>query len=233
MCVCVFQYSLTGRTVPVPVSVPVQSFFSLVFWISLVNLKRGISLVILVLSLSFPRILWVRQGQKILGNFEVFLDKNQKTKEKKDRVENGSGGSGSAFGSCENGSDGSGFRFRFGSWATLKSPGALPEQLPHGWECSRCGKHVQRRQSLVQTWCSWPAPCPSFPCFFGIPCFFPLRGIPCFFERFPFFSRDFGGSVGIKKPCFFGGFPCLFPKNQGKEGQGLVNLLYVCLMADF
>ena len=46
--------------------------------------------------------------------------------------------------------------------------------------------------------------------FFGIPCFFPLRGIPCFFERFPFFSRDFRGSVGIKNPCFFGGFPCLF-----------------------
>ena len=35
-------------------------------------------------------------------------------------MENGSGGSGSAFGSCENGSDGSGFRFRFGSWATLQ-----------------------------------------------------------------------------------------------------------------
>ena len=39
-----------------------------------------------VFSLSFPRILWVRQGKKILGNFEVFLDKNQKAKEKKDRV---------------------------------------------------------------------------------------------------------------------------------------------------
>ena len=46
------------------------------FFISLVNLKRGISLVILVLSLSFPRILWVRQGQIFLVNFEVFLDKN-------------------------------------------------------------------------------------------------------------------------------------------------------------
>ena len=56
---------------------------SLFFLISLVNSTRGISLVILVFSLSFPRILWVRQGQKILGNFEVFLDKNQKTKEKK------------------------------------------------------------------------------------------------------------------------------------------------------
>ena len=29
----------------------------------------------------------VRQGQTILGNFEVFLDRNQKTKERKDRVE--------------------------------------------------------------------------------------------------------------------------------------------------
>ena len=53
-----------------------QSSVSLVFfWISLVNLKRGSSLVVLVFSLSFPRILRVRQRQKILGNFEVFLDK--------------------------------------------------------------------------------------------------------------------------------------------------------------
>ena len=37
------------------------SFHSLVFRISLVNFKQGISLVILVFSLSFPRILWVRQ----------------------------------------------------------------------------------------------------------------------------------------------------------------------------
>ena len=57
-------------------------------------------------------------------------------------------------------------------------------------------------------------PCPSFPCFFGIPCFFSLRGFPCSFDRFPFFSRDFRGSVGIKNPCFFGGFPCLFPKKN-------------------
>ena len=37
---------------------------------------------------------------------------------------------------------------------------------------------------------------------------------------FPFFSRDFRGSAGIKNPCFFGGFPGHFPKKQGKEGQG-------------
>ena len=48
----------------------------------MVNLKRGISLVILVFSLSFPRILWVRQGKKILGNFEVFLDTKPKNRGK-------------------------------------------------------------------------------------------------------------------------------------------------------
>ena len=26
--------------------------------------------------------------------------------------------------------------------------------------------------------------------------------------------------MGLKNPCFFVGFPCLFPKKQGKEGQG-------------
>ena len=34
-------------------------------------------------------------------------------------------------------------------------------------------------------------PCPSFPCFFGIPCLFPLRGIPCFFERFSLLFQGF------------------------------------------
>ena len=65
-------------------------------------------------------------------------------------------------------------------------------------------------------------PCPSFPCFFfGIPCFFsPCEEFLVFLSVFPLFSRDFRGSVGIKNPCFVGGFPCLFPKKQGKEGQG-------------
>ena len=40
-----------------------------------------------------------------------------------------------------------------------------------------------------------------------------------------FFSRDFMGSVGIKNPCFFGGFPWLFSKKQGKEGQGFDQIL--------
>ena len=50
--------------------------------------------------------------------------------------------------------------------------------------------------------------------------FFPCEDFLVFLGVFPFFSRDFRGSVGIKYPCFFGGFTCLFPKKQGKEGQG-------------
>ena len=48
---------------------------------------------------------------------------------------------------------------------------------------------------------------------------FPLRGFLFFLSVFPFFSREFRGSAGIKNPCFFGGFPCHFPKkkNQRKE----------------
>ena len=51
--------------------------------------------------------------------------------------------------------------------------------------------------------------------------FSPCEEFLVFLSVFPFFSRDFRGSVGIKNPCFFGGFPCLFPKKQGKEGQGI------------
>ena len=63
--------------------------------------------------------------------------------------------------------------------------------------------------------------------FFGIPCFSPTR-ISLFFERFPFFSRDFRGSVAIENPCFFGGFPCLFQEKQGKEGQGFEAKIGYC-----
>ena len=38
--------------------------------------------------------------------------------------------------------------------------------------------------------------------------------------RFPFFPRDFRGSVGRKTACFFGGFSLPFSRRQGKEGQG-------------
>ena len=66
---------------------------------------------------------------------------------------------------------------------------------------------------------------PSFPVlpflvFLEFLVFSPCEEFLVFLSVFPFFSRDFRGSAGIKNPCFFGGFPCNFPKKQGKEGQG-------------
>ena len=90
-------------------------------------------------------------------------------------LENGSGGSGSPFGSWENGSDGSGFRFR-------------PNLL--------------------------------FLAFLDFLAFFFREEFLAFLSVFPFFPRNFKGSKERKNPCFFGGFPCLFPKTQGKEDQG-------------
>ena len=60
----------------------------------------------------------------------------------------------------------------------------------------------------------------SFPLFF-ISCLFPFQGSPCDFKRFPSFPKDFRGSASTRNPCFFGGFPCCFPKRQGKEDQGV------------
>ena len=40
---------------------------------------------------------------------------------------------------------------------------------------------------------------------------------------FPFFSRDFRGSVGIENPCFWGGFPCLFPKKNKERKDRVEN----------
>ena len=50
--------------------------------------------------------------------------------------------------------------------------------------------------------------------------FLPCEAFLVFLSVVPFFSRDFRGSIGIKNPCFFGGFSLPFPKKQGKEGQG-------------
>ena len=62
-------------------------------------------------------------------------------------------------------------------------------------------------------------PCPSFPCFFGIPCFFSLQDIPCFLSVFPFFSRDIRGSVRIKNPCFFWWFSLPFFSKKTRKGR--------------
>ena len=77
---------------------------------------------------------------------------------------------------------------------------------------------LQKRSSDPQ-----PPPCPSFPCFWGIPCFFfffPARNSLFFLELFFLFSRDFRGFDGDKQSLFFCSFPCLFPKTRkGRTGQ--------------
>ena len=58
--------------------------------------------------------------------------------------------------------------------------------------------------------------------FFEIPCFFPYEDFLVFLSVFPFFSRDFRGSEGIKKSLFFWWFflPLSTKKTRkGRTGQ--------------
>ena len=91
----------------------------------------------------------------------------------------GKDGSGSGFGSwktvpavpvplsvsCENGSDGSGFRFRFGSWATLKSDSFTAVVLEQVTQAEQTGsRHLQHLQagicpnSCSRSVLSWASP---------------------------------------------------------------------------
>ena len=94
-----------------------------------------------------------------------------------------------------------------------------PHALTHNEDCNAPGllREVSRALQArsvpgVCLGCLWGPWAPGFrtlsflSLFLGIPCVFPLREIPCFFEHFSLFSS----------------FPGLFPKKQGKEGQGSV-----------
>ena len=50
--------------------------------------------------------------------------------------------------------------------------------------------------------------------------FFLFKVFVAILSVFPFFPKDLRGSASIGNPRFFGGFPCRFPKRQGKEDQG-------------
>ena len=56
--------------------------------------------------------------------------------------------------------------------------------------------------------------------FFEIPCFF-LCEDSWFFARFSLLFQGFGGFGRDKNPCFFGGFPCRFPKNKERKDRAL------------
>ena len=49
--------------------------------------------------------------------------------------------------------------------------------------------------------------------------FFPCEEFLVFLSVFPFFSRDFRGSAGIKNPCFFWRFSWPFSKNKERKDR--------------
>ena len=55
---------------------------------------------------------------------------------------------------------------------------------------------------------------------FWISLFFLFKEILAFLSVFCLFSKDFRGSPARTNPCCFCGFFLVFPKRQGKEGQG-------------
>ena len=69
--------------------------------------------------------------------------------------------------------------------------------------------------------CHAPYPDLPFLAFFEFLAFFSYKEFLACLSVFPFFPKDFRGSLGKKNPCFFGGFDCFLPKKQGKEDQGI------------
>ena len=87
----------------------------------------------------------------------------------------------------------------------------------HGflWEwCADSGARAARAIEVEKN------PDPPILAFFDFLAFFLFRFSLLFWSVFAFFSKDLRGSAKRKKPLLFGGFPLLFPKRQGLEGQG-------------
>ena len=108
-------------------------------------------------------------------------------------------------------------------------PGTRPGGI--GFPAGRIGDRGDREIVYVpDVYVPFPAPTlPVLPflVFFGeFLVFFPCEEFLVFSSVFPFFSRDFRGSVGIKNPCFFGGLPCLYPKKK-KARKGRTGCLLV------
>ena len=79
-------------------------------------------------------------------------------------------------------------------------------------------------QSLIQKSEQWAFlrrfPVLPFLVFFEFLVFFPCEEFLVFLSVFPFFSRDFGGSVGMKNHCFFWWFSLPFSKKSRKGRTG-------------
>ena len=66
----------------------------------------------------------------------------------------------------------------------------------------------------------FPNPDLLFLAFLDFLAFFLFKDFLAILSVFPSFPKDFRGSASTRNPCLFGGFPCRFPKRQGKEDQG-------------
>ena len=68
---------------------------------------------------------------------------------------------------------------------------------------------------------SWKNPVLPFLVFWEFLVFFPSEEFLVFFTVFPFFSRDFRGSVGLRNPCLFWWFslPCFLKKNKERKDR--------------
>ena len=68
----------------------------------------------------------------------------------------------------------------------------------------------------------FPNPVLPFLVFFEFLVFWPCKEFLVFLSVFPFFSRDFRGSAGIKKSLFFGWFSLPFSKKTRKGRTGKI-----------
>ena len=89
----------------------------------------------------------------------------------------------------------------------------FPPELPHG-------PRKQPQPSRVFGNVALQFPNLLFLAFLVFLAFFLFKEFLAILSVFPFFPKDFRGSASRRNPCLFGGFPCCFPKRQGKEDQG-------------
>ena len=66
-----------------------------------------------------------------------------------------------------------------------------------------------------------PPPVLPFLVFLEFLGFWPCKEFLVFLSVFPFFSRDFRGSVGIKNPCFLVVFLATFQKNKERKDRAM------------
>ena len=79
--------------------------------------------------------------------------------------------------------------------------------------------HVLLSCSLFQCGCPVHNPVLPFLVFLEFLVFSPARNSLFFSSVFPFFSRDFRGSVGIKNPCFLVVFRAFFQKTKERKDR--------------